>query len=477
MKKILLMVVLFLFAVSLIACKKETTGTDKTVITYASWNLGSPDSEEPNMERLMIDAFMEKYPDIEVQIIERPKIPGTNDDLGWNEFLAARASTQTLPDVFQADNIPYYVINDWAYNLTEIANADPEYLNVSEDIRGVATYGGKVMALPNAVHYAGYVVNQTLYDRQGQDYPTVDSTFEEVLQLTSAAANHSSNNNTGVVGFEGIEHIIHWYPAQLNPDFRWFTMSDDGFNLDSTEFATTMELYRSLRTDTSFVLEALYDAAGQEDSTISIGDIFPEGDFFNNGVILCKFFYSWDFGWIQANINSGQYTWDLDFIGTPYVNGVKRVPIVADFFTVASNTDHPEESYLFAKWMGYGVDGYSKRIDFSKAVEGISQVNFAPIQNDEDLLDQYFELYPAFSSLRTIIQNGTFIVEPPKYLPGYINARYQGTYDAENKMGDIVNRLLAGEVLLADIKVQLNERANALYFEAKNEFDAAIALK
>ena len=48
----------------------------------------------------------------------------------------------------------------------------------------------------------------------------------------------------------------------------------------------------------------------------------------------------------------------------------------------------------------------------------------------------YFELYPAFNGLRSIVEAGSVVVEPPKYLPGYINARYQGTYDAENKMGD-----------------------------------------
>lgn len=481
MKKLLSLVSVLLLSIALAACgnnqETEIPTGEQVTLTYASWDLGAPESETPNMNRLMIQAFMEKYPNIKVNIIERPKIPGTNNDLGWNDFLAARASTQTLPDVFQADNIPFYVINDWAYNITSVAMADSEYLNVSADIRGASTYGGKVMALPNAVHYAGYVVNQTLYDRQGQDFPTVDSTMTEFLAVTKAAANHASINNNGVVGLEGIEHIIHWYPAQLNANYRWFTLSDNGFNLNSSEFTTTMQLYRSLRTDTTFVLEALYDAAAQEGSTIQIGDIFPEGDPFNNGNILAKWFYSWDFGWIQSKINAGEYTWDLEFIGTPVVNGVKRVPIVADFYTIASNTAHPEEAYLLAKWMGFGKEGYLKRVELSKTVAGISQVNFAPIQNDADLLDAYFDLYPSFQGLREIIETGTFIVEPPKYLPGYIAARYSGTYDAENRMGEIINKLMIGEVLLADIRTQLNTRANALYNEVNAEFLAALANK
>lgn len=477
MKKALLVMVL-LFSVSLLAaCNNDKPEDGKIRITYANWNLGAEDSETPNMERLMIKAFEDANPNIDVVIVERPKIPGTTNDVSWSEFLVARASTQSLPDVFMADDIPYYVTNDWAYNLTEIANADPEYLNVSEDIRNAVKYNNKVMALPNAVFYAGYVVNETLYDQRGQDWPTTTTTFEDFLAMTKAAANHSSTTNTGYVGLEGIEHIIHWYPAQLNDSFGWFTMNQSGFNLDSQEFSTTMQVYRNLQTDTSFVLEALQYEAAKEGSEIDMEAIFQGGSAgaaFNNGAILAKWFYSWDFGWMQANINNGTYTWDLDFIGTPVVNGKKRVPSVADFFTVASNTKHPQEAYELAKWMGFGKEGYSKRLELSKTVEGISQVNFPPLQNDADLLDSYFELYPSFTGLRTIVEAGSVVIEPPKFLPGYVAARYQGTYDAENKMGDIINKLRFGEVLYADVRTSLNNRANAIYNEAKAAFEQAI---
>ncbi|MCK9536880.1 MAG: extracellular solute-binding protein [Bacilli bacterium] len=448
---------------------------DKIVIRYANWNLGTPQSIDTNMERLMIKEFMNKYPEIKVEIIERPKKPGTNDDVSWTDFLASRASIKSLPDVFMADNIPYYIIQDWAYNLTDLAKDDPEFLNISSDIRDVITYNGKIMAVPCAVFYAGYIVNKTLYNERYQDYPTVTSTFDELITRTKAAANHASNNNTGVVGLEGIEHILHWYPAQLNLDYGWFTLAEDGFHLDSSEFTSTIEAYRELQTDSTFVLEALQWEAAQEELGIDIGNIFPEGDPFNNGNILCKWFYSWDFGWIQTRINNDEYTWDMDFIGTPVVNDNKRVPIVADFFTVAANTKYPEEAYRLAKWMGFGKDGYSKRLELSKTVSGINQVNFPPIQADKDLLDEYFSLYPNFTGLRTIIENKTVIVEPPKYLPGYNDARYGGTYDAENTMFQIIEKLRFGEVLLADIAEQLNSRANALYNDAKSQFDDAIA--
>ncbi|NLD26159.1 MAG: extracellular solute-binding protein [Acholeplasmataceae bacterium] len=473
MKKIIILFILPFLLFVLASCDGDDDG-DIIEITYANWNLGSPDSEDPNMERLMIQAFEDKYPHIKVRVIERPKEPGTNNDLGWAEFLASRASVQKLPDVFMADDIPYYVINNWAYDISAIANDDPEYLNISNDIRSAANYDGKIMALPCAVFFAGYIVNTTLYDRQGQDWPTVTTTYQEFINLTKAAANHASTTNTGVVGIDGIEHLIHWYPAQLNEDFGWFTLTDEGFNLDSDEFAQTMTEYRKLQTDTSFVYDALTYEASKENSTVDLSVIFPDADQFAIGNVLAKFDYSWSFGFMQTNINNGTYTWDLNFIGTPVVNGKKRVPTVSDFFTIASNTQHPEEAYLFAKWMGFGKEGYLKRVELSKTVEGISQVNFAPLQNDEDLLDEYFELYPSFIGLRTIIESGQFIVEPTKYLPGYINARYQGTYDADRIMGKVIDQLRFGEVQLADIKTELNRKINEIYQQARTTFNNAI---
>ena len=95
----------------------ENTITDKTpvTITYAGWNLGSEDAETPNIERMLIDEFELAYPWITVDIIERPKVTGTNNDQDWSEFLGARASIKKLPDVFMVDTLPNYIINNWVH--------------------------------------------------------------------------------------------------------------------------------------------------------------------------------------------------------------------------------------------------------------------------------------------------------------------------------------------------------------------------
>lgn len=476
MKKFLSIVALFLLTLVVVSCgKKDNNNKDsRTTLTYAAWNLGSNDPDSINMERLMLKEFEKAYPEYKVNVIERPKVPGSSADQPWNEFLGARASVGTLPDVFYSDNLPYYVQNNWALDISDLVANDPEYKKISSDITDTCVLNGKTMAIPSAVHYMGYVINKDLYGNANIAVPTTDTSMEELLTNTKKVAKHSSTIGEGIVGLEGIEHILHWYPAQLNSSYQWFTFDGNKYNLDSEEFTQTVNLYRELRTASDYVLEALQDESNKEDSTINLEEIFGTSDYFGQGKIACKWYFSYDFGWMQQKIDDGVYTWDLDFIGIPSVNGVKRVPATVDLMTISYTTKNKEGAYKLAKWMSFGKEGYAKRIELSNTVEGISKVNFAPLQNDADLLDQFFEIYHSFPGLRTIVESGSVLLEPVKFSVGYNDVRYQGVYDGENKMGEIMVKLMAGEVTISDIKNQLNTQANAIYKAAKDSFDSAV---
>ena len=493
MKKVLSLTVLALFAFVLTACNKTTTNVATTVspvttttaetsetyqpceLTYAAWDLGAADSETPNMDRYMLKAFEEAYPGITVKVTERPKVPGTQDDQGWDEFLTARASVGMLPDVFQPDDIPLGIYSEWALDLTKYVKDDSEYNAMSDDVKAAATYDGHVMAIPQSIFYMGFLVNKTLYENANQDAPTTATTYDELMAATKAAANHSSTTGKGVVGLQGIEHILHWLPAQLNSKLGWWTYDGEKFNLDGEEFTKAVDEYRKLATDSSFVLEALQTAAANDDS-IKLEDIFGTTDYVNDEKILCKFVYSYDFGLYQTKLDAGDLKDEYAFIGTPVVDGVKKVPIVLDFLCVSATTAHPYEAYLLAKWMGFGDAGYQKRLElgaeYSKS--GMELVNYPTLTNNAEQLKAFFDIYTAFSDLKEIIEKGTYIVEPPKYLPGYIQARYNGTYDAENTMYQEIVKIMTGEVKIGDVKTQLNTRANALMGEYATRVENAI---
>lgn len=253
MKKILSLMFIALFGIVLIGCNNSivtsittndgtnssTTNTDLTsgedtqthnpvTITYAAWNLGT--TESINLERLMIQSFMEKYPWITVEIVERPKVTdpsGTSEiDQNWNEFLGARAAQGILPDVYFTDSTETTIMNNWAKDVTEIAHNDPEFMNIPEDIREAANYGGKLMALPFAVYYFGYYINKNIFEDNNGDEPVFEDTFSSFMDKVSDVANQTVTNGTGIAGIVGIDRLLEWYPAQLNPNLGWYTLME-----------------------------------------------------------------------------------------------------------------------------------------------------------------------------------------------------------------------------------------------------------
>ena len=125
--------------------------------------------------------------------------------------------------------------------------------------------------------------------------------------------------------------------------------------------------------------------------------------------------------------------------------------------------------------MGFGKDGYAKRFELSTTTDGVAPINFAPLVSDEELYDAFFDLYPDFPGYREVVESQTFIAEPTKYMVGYNQVRYKGTYDSENTMFQILNeKLLKGQVTYNTIAADLNRRANEIYAETSASFDAAL---
>jgi len=446
--------------------------TDKTPveITYAAWNLGSEDSETPNIDRMLIDEFEQEYPWITVKIIERPKVPGTNNDQDWSEFLGARASIKKLPDVFMVDTLPNYIINNWVRDISDIVKEDGEYLRLAADVRNAAVYEGMTFALPTAIHYQGYVVNNTLFDQQNLDPANHNTEWPELIDSLKDGAQHKAGGQ-GIAGIQGIEHIIHCYPGLVQEGLEWFTFDGSKFNLDSDAFKQAVEFYLSIYNNSKISMNYLMDLPVAEGETSLITQYFGEGDPWNNEKMMVKWIETYNLTSLQQEITEGKRKCDYNFIGFPGVNGVKRTPISMDFNAVSSQTKHPEAAYLLARYLGFGTKGYAKRLELSTTVDGLNPVNYAPLIADEELLDKYFALYPSFKGYRKVVESQSFIAEPVKYMVGYNEVRYTGTYDAENNMFQIINeKLLKNQVSYASIASELNRRANAIYAENSAKF-------
>lgn len=430
------------------ATTTTTTPPDPVTITYAAWNLGTIDSN--NLERLMLDAFMVQYPWITVEIIERPFVPdpsGVGEVLQiWNEFLGARAAQGALPDVYFTDATDVVITNDWAYEVTALANADPEYLAISPDIRAAANYGGHLMALPYAIYYFGYYINKTLFDNNNADYPVFEDNWPTFVSRIKEVAKQNVTDGSGIGGLFGIDRIPEWYPAQLNQNLGWYTYADGELHLNGPEFEASLNLLWDLQQDKTFVMNAL---TGEELEAAGLNVAAWE-----SGRLAAY----WDASWNLASMLDRDF--DVDFIATPGTSAAHQVPIVLDLMCISSQTDHPEEAYLLAKWMSFGRDGYLKRIELSQTVEGIATLNMTPLQPSEELLNAFFAIYPSFTEFRKVVAYSNYIIEPFKHVPGYTNARWRAAVNAQLNVGQVYDGVLAKTLVYADVKTIWNQRAN-----------------
>ncbi len=426
-------------------------------ITYAAWNLGPAESENPNLERLMIEAFMQRYPWITVNIVERPKVPdatGTGEiDQNWNEFLAARAAQGILPDVYFTDSTETIIMNNWVRDVTAIANADPEFLNIAADIRNAANYGGRLMALPYAVYYFGFYINKTIFEENNADAPTFEDTWEEFTQKLKDVAIQNVTDGSGIAGLLGTDRLLEWFPAQLNPDLGWYTYDGSSLHLNGPEFEQTLLLYQQLMQDKTFV----YDALDAEEKTAAFNTTDAWGS--------SKLAAYWEYTPIIGSMLN--YEFDIDFIGTPGTSAAHQIPVIIDFLAISSQTQNPDAAYLLAKWMSFGKEGYLKRIELSTTVQGVNALNMTPLQQDEDLMDAFFGIYSSFTELRKVVNHSSFILEPNKHIPGYIEARWKANYDVTQTVGQVFDRVRSGLLSYADVKNTWNDIANNELLKAR----------
>ncbi|MEX2534531.1 MAG: sugar ABC transporter substrate-binding protein [Trueperaceae bacterium] len=139
---------------------------------------------QPTYQRLA-DAFMEKHPEINVEIVNTPSS-------GYRERLYTTMAGGTAPDVFT-----YYFASEVAErglfeDLTpyiERDGLDPETLWFPI-ARERATHEGRYYSVPRDTVYLTFVYNAEVFDRAGVERPTDDWTPEEMVEKLVALTSY-----------------------------------------------------------------------------------------------------------------------------------------------------------------------------------------------------------------------------------------------------------------------------------------------
>lgn len=476
MKKIFGFILVALSAFVLVACGGEQD--DRIAITYAAWNLGNV--EENNIERRLIQAWEEENPEYRIDLINRPVTvdpEGNEVETTWFDFFTTRAVDGALPDVYQLADVSTWIVNGWVEDIADLAATDADLALVPDDITDAARFDDYLFALPQAMFYVGYFVNRTVIS----EIPTPVAvnygiSFTDLFAAAQANSRFPRVGGDGIAGIDGVGSLYEWLPAQYDDSIGWFTYNEDGYHLNGDAFATAMAEVRKYYTSGAannywYVNEALEDDVRE--------NYYGLGDPFSLGKQSIKWGPSYNMRGLIANTldpSHALYQHDIDFIGTPSVGDVHRVPIILDYIALGRGTQHREVAYDFAKWMGYGIDGYRKRLEIAEAFPAAGAINFAPIVQDEDLISEYFELYPNMTEFQTLVTtHDAFIIESiGKTVPGYWQSRGSARYNEEYTISQMIARIIEGQAQLADVANGLNTAANNAFVAARQELEEAL---
>lgn len=427
---------------------QDLSGAD---LTYVNWNVGTAD--ENNLERQMVAAFNEKF-NKHVTIVEN-----VNKDQ-YEAAITAMAAKGQMPDVFMLTNTTFGLSNKYLADMTSYTSADADWATIPTSVSEPVKYKGKIYAIPFALHMRGYFENEALLDENNLASLSVAPTWDDFYNVISSLKEPSKH-----MGLNNETTLFEWYPAQINKDYGWFSFDGSQYHLDSADFATAMNLTRSLRTN-----KMTFDSLTADERT-TLG-YTSDVDLWNDGKLGLRYGYTYEIPDMLAHS-----TFDKKFIGVP--GG--RTPFIPDYLAVSPTCKDPQLAYNFAKWMSFSADGIKKRLELDSDGTLFSSL---PLSTSADVISAYFDAkYNRMPGLEEAYRNSTnAIVEGVKVIPGFVKSRWQARVgksvtikvdgqDVVNpQIGQVIDQCWLGNLSWADYATSLNSIANAAYTTALASF-------
>ncbi len=437
---------------------------EQITLRYASWQ--HTDADAVTIESLMVNAFMEAYPNItvEMQIV-------SGDDM-WDASFLALSEANNLPDVFLikrlANFLPYNILAD----VTEYFNNDPDTNYIFNSVKDLGIYNGVRYAVPTFIYPQLWIVNLDILDAAGIQIPSYDWTYEQVEAIAMAA----TNENTHTLGMYQCQFYSRELPkilkirAASNPDelqeaFGWYAYTYDGtsFHFDDPVFLTAMNKLHD-------AVSGGYCVAGLSAATLEEWYLDPTYQPTYNGKVALWREASWS---AKNHFSQMLFEWDV-YPGPDGITGGNT-----DIAGISYTSQHKAAAYQLLKWMSYSEPGQVMRFqlfeDFSDMVS-ISANNYGyPVVDYgidgygvNRLWDNipYGITAPGFVSYEFIesLKNGGF----------WVNKETVGWDEADSVVGPYITKVINGETTYAAVRETVHAEAVLAMRVAREALDALI---
>lgn len=497
MKRILsLVLILAMLLLGVTACKGdgETSGTgdngehEPVTITFGGWG-------DYFLLREQCDAFEEKYPWITVEVVKPVGQDWYADDL------IQLAATGEMPDVFNIENLPVAMQNEWCLDITDYFNEDPDSSTYPEWLLEYCKSNDRMYTLVSTMYVDLVQVNLSLLDDNNIATPGYDWTIDEFMNVLRGTSVLGESIGTG-----NLIDYLQWLPAQFgNPDIGYYSYNTKTKQFEfGTEFVETVNILKELFDDNTALYNTMDVQIGQENTGATdeenqqiSDDRFNymqenygcTSDFWYKGLFGIQSNSSWALNWetYYANLYTG-FDWDIYPFPVKNAGDQSRVCILNEFLSVSAATEHPYESYLLAKYMSYDLDGFEAKVNFMSTYDkkatmekygsNYSPTMFAttlhiyqiPPSTDARAVELYERINPnldkeGLSWLFSHMNDNGFL-NGIRVIPGYDEI-------VSTINSSIVNDVFTGNKTAADVAVELESICNEILNSTRAEFGMA----
>jgi len=363
-------------------------------LTYANWNLG--DERNNALELRMLQSFMDEHPHIRVIIDPHVSLP-------WTESLTVAANQNRLPDVFMLEDISVKAPNGWLMDITPHVWQDVDFFDLTPRVQEAMRVGGTMYAVPFAQNIHGYFVNRDLLIAQEIDPPSFGISAGGFIDAVRAVSDIGNNS----IGINQVFSFVEWYPSAVNPNLGFFGFDGLGFALNSPEILDAVRIAAEF-------YGGGYSFDGIREELVAAH--FPAGysiGAFRDGQMA--FFYSdvW-----FADLLIGHVGFDWAFIGVP---GGRSI-VTLEALGISTTTNHPEEAYLLARWMGHSIEGSLRRLEYAREMDILP--NSLPVSHNRYVLAELMQILPIHGLVEVYASMDMALIDALRVMPGYMQARF-----------------------------------------------------
>ncbi len=300
-------------------------------VTLDFWDFGGVEMEY--MDSLLIPAFEEKFPNIQVEHLGIP-------ESDYNLKMETAIASNQVPDV---------ALLSYSYKLWKAGHVRPLDDFMERDgfaiddfypiFQSWGTLDGVVYAFPADMHLWGMIINVDMFEAAGLPIPTVEEsiTFTQWLDYARALNKPSDDFNTRVWG--SVHFVPNWNAMNNYMSDPYILGADGRDCLQSAQTSDWLDTWSAMLT--------AYNEQLTPDSTPSLTADFA-GDYFQDGKVAMS--YGTESGVISAQAAG----LNVAFVGQPVVTPgwQGNVGAWATSFGIMSQSEHPEEAWEFIKWLG-----------------------------------------------------------------------------------------------------------------------------